>query len=72
MDTGGMLMPGWNPPIYNGTGAPEPVLTPAQFDALAGGGRDITLNLGPIYLSEQVDIDMLWQQLEFRIKAAAL
>lgn len=28
MDNGGWLMPGWNPPIYNGTGRPEPV-TPA-------------------------------------------
>jgi hypothetical protein len=28
MDNGGELMPGWNPPIYNGTGRPEPV-TPA-------------------------------------------
>lgn len=28
MDTGGWLAPGWNPPIYNGTGRPETV-TPA-------------------------------------------
>jgi hypothetical protein len=25
MDSGGFLMPGWNPPMYNGTGRPEPV-----------------------------------------------
>lgn len=25
MDSGGYLMPGWNPPMYNGTGRPEPV-----------------------------------------------
>jgi hypothetical protein len=25
MDHGGFLTPGWNPPIYNGTGRPEPV-----------------------------------------------
>ncbi|MBM0235461.1 hypothetical protein JNW91_28995 [Micromonospora sp. STR1_7] len=30
MDNGGYLMPGWNPPIYNGTGRPEPV-TPAPI-----------------------------------------
>ena len=25
MDHGGWLQPGWNPPMYNGTGAPEPI-----------------------------------------------
>ncbi len=25
MDRGGYLKPGWNPPMYNGTGRPEPV-----------------------------------------------
>ena len=34
MDRGGYLMPGWNGPIYNGTGRPEPVI-PA--DRLGGG-----------------------------------
>jgi hypothetical protein len=26
MDTGGWMMPGWNPPTYNGTGKPEAVI----------------------------------------------
>jgi hypothetical protein len=69
MDDGGMLMPGWNPPIYNGLGRPEPVLTPDQFGALAGG-RGISLNVGPVYLNERVDIDLLMQQIEFRLRAA--
>lgn len=34
MDKGGYLMPGWNPPIYNGTGRPEPVTTAAAMDAV--------------------------------------
>ncbi|WP_422751341.1 hypothetical protein [Micromonospora sp. WMMD1219] len=34
MDEGGYLMPGWNPPIYNGTGRPEPVTTAASMDAV--------------------------------------
>jgi len=42
-DQGGMLPPGWNL-AYNGTGAPERVLTEAQWGALApsaaGGSRD--------------------------------
>jgi hypothetical protein len=33
-DQGGTLRPGWNPPIYNGTGRPEP-LVPAR----GGGGK---------------------------------
>jgi hypothetical protein len=31
MDNGGYLMPGWNPPIYNGTGRPEPVIPADQL-----------------------------------------
>ncbi|MFH9574176.1 hypothetical protein ACH4MG_27010 [Streptomyces sp. NPDC017454] len=41
-DNGGMLQPGFNL-AYNGTGRPEPVLTGAQFNALArGGGADLS------------------------------
>lgn len=29
-DTGSALMPGWNPPILNKTGRPEPILNPRQ------------------------------------------
>ncbi|MEU9581064.1 hypothetical protein [Streptomyces chilikensis] len=39
-DNGGMLQPGMNL-AYNGTGRPEPVLTGAQFNALARGGQEI-------------------------------
>ncbi len=34
MDNGGWLLPGLNPPIYNGLGKPEAVLTPQQSTAL--------------------------------------
>jgi hypothetical protein len=34
MDNGGTLEPGWNPPIYNGTGRPEPVTPAKHFDTL--------------------------------------
>lgn len=44
-DTGSALMPGWNPPILNNTGHPEPILNPRQasiversLDATVGGG----------------------------------
>ncbi|MEU9557362.1 hypothetical protein [Streptomyces fumanus] len=46
-DNGGMLQPGFNL-AYNGTGRPEPVLTGAQFNALArgeGAQRPIVLEL---------------------------
>ncbi|MDH6224365.1 hypothetical protein [Streptomyces sp. MJP52] len=39
-DNGGMLQPGFNL-AYNGTGKPEPVLTGAQFNALARGRQEI-------------------------------
>ena len=35
MDEGGYLMPGWNPPIWNGTGRPEPVTTARSMDDIA-------------------------------------
>jgi hypothetical protein len=38
MDAGGWLRPGWNPPMYNGTGRPEPV-------GAARGGGGIHLHL---------------------------
>lgn len=34
MDEGGYLQPGWNPPIWNGTGTVEPVLNPTQWDTM--------------------------------------
>ncbi len=39
MDEGGLLQPGWNPPIWNGTGKPEPVLTTRQWDAIRAGTK---------------------------------
>ena len=47
MDSGGWLKPGWNPPVYNGTGRPEQVL-PArsgtagrlQVEWVGGNGGD--------------------------------
>lgn len=45
MDSGGWIKPGWNPPIWNGTGRPEPVLTGHQWDSvmsLARGGDGAT------------------------------
>ncbi|MGW5617526.1 peptidoglycan DD-metalloendopeptidase family protein [Streptomyces sp. NPDC003877] len=46
-DDGGYLQPGMNL-VANGTGKPEPVLTSAQWDAMAagkGGGRPVTINV---------------------------
>ncbi len=34
MDDGGYLQPGWNPPIWNGTGQVEPVLNPTQWHTM--------------------------------------
>jgi hypothetical protein len=39
MDQGGWLQPGWNPPIWNGTGEPEPVLSPEQWQAVSQGAQ---------------------------------
>jgi hypothetical protein len=42
MDDGGALMPGWNPPIYNGTGRPEHVIPERQIGGGAGRGVNVT------------------------------
>ncbi|AGL19496.1 hypothetical protein [Actinoplanes sp. N902-109] len=41
MDDGGYLMPGWNPPIYNGTGRAEPVTPAAEMDELIDEVRQL-------------------------------
>jgi SLT domain-containing protein len=39
-DQGGWLQPGFTP-VWNGTGAPEPVLNPSQWEGMKGGsGKD--------------------------------
>jgi hypothetical protein len=39
MDTGGWMMPGWNPPTFNGTGKPEAVIP----DGMSVGLSDATI-----------------------------
>lgn len=54
MDNGGYLMPGWNPPIYNGTGRPEPVIPADQL------GGDIHIHLhNSVIASKAAAVDML-------------
>ncbi|MGX1129887.1 phage-related protein [Streptomyces glaucescens] len=48
-DSGGFLQPGFNL-AFNGTGRPEPVLTGAQFNALAARGSGPTSFEGNLYL----------------------
>ncbi|MFD5566656.1 hypothetical protein [Streptomyces cadmiisoli] len=48
-DAGGYLQPGFNL-AYNGTGRPEPVLTGAQFNALAARGAEVARFEGDLYL----------------------
>jgi TP901 family phage tail tape measure protein len=43
-DTGGLLPEGYST-VYNGTGAPEPVLTPQQWDRMAAGGDGAQIQL---------------------------
>ncbi|MEV0237557.1 NlpC/P60 family protein [Nonomuraea sp. NPDC050786] len=46
MDDGGVIRPGWNAPIYNGTGRTEGVFTSDMIKAMAGGrGGDKTYHL---------------------------
>lgn len=39
MDQGGVIRPGWNPPIWNGTGRTEGVFTSDMIKAMNGRGR---------------------------------
>lgn len=73
-DSGGYLPVGTSL-VYNGTGRPEPVFSPGQFDALtsgASGGR--TVNVMPnaqVVVTEHADVDMLAQRQAFAARTAA-
>ncbi|WP_442803665.1 hypothetical protein OG411_30080 [Streptomyces pseudogriseolus] len=56
-DNGGMLQPGFNL-AYNGTGRPEPVLTGAQFNALARGGQQVGDLQVTVYVGDQQITDI--------------
>lgn len=75
-DSGGYLPPGMST-VWNGTGAPEPVLTSAQWDsvhaAASGGSRDIRQFEGSTFvLQDPVDVDLVMQRAEFAARAASL
>lgn len=75
-DDGGYLPPGITT-VFNGTGKPEPVLTRAQFAALAGaadrgGDRNVSVMEGAtVILQDPVDVDMLTQRTEFAVRGAS-
>lgn len=59
MDSGGLLQPGWNPPIWNGTSKPEPVLTAPQWrkmtavaDKATAGGDTLNFDFSHMQLDE--------------------
>lgn len=74
-DNGGMLMPGWTL-AHNDTGRPEPVF-PSVEAAAEYGTRGIAHD-GPlvvienVHVTEKADVDMLVQQIEFRLRGAVL
>ncbi|WP_242890283.1 hypothetical protein [Actinomadura litoris] len=76
-DSGGMLMPGWTL-AHNATGKPEPVFTSTEAAAAYGAGgtgvREVHVHFDPgsIVVKERADVDLIIQQLEFRLRAAAL
>jgi hypothetical protein len=76
MDNGGYLMPGWNPPIYNGTGMAEPVIPGPRvaeqtalleqiLAALGQSGRGPLI--GQVTVHERQDADMLVNKMQFAI-----
>ena len=71
-DDGGMLQPGWNI-AYNGLGRPEPVFPSTEAAAAYGTDRRPVVNItvGPVYVTEAADVDMLAARLEFLIGGAA-
>jgi hypothetical protein len=46
-DEGGWLQPGYTP-VWNGTGAPEPVMNPAQWEGMKNGNGDLLAELRTI------------------------
>jgi hypothetical protein len=55
MDNGGELMPGWNPPIWNGTGRREPVTPASTMDAVIAELRALRRDLAQQPVVVQMD-----------------
>lgn len=74
MDNGGLLRPGWNPPIWNGTGKPEPVLTDTQWQqiAQAARGADSPATEYNLYMRDTTLTPALWKSIEDRNRAKEL
>jgi hypothetical protein len=74
MDSGGMLQPGWNPPIWNGTGRPEPVLTNTQWRQISraarGGGQPPVVN-NNMNFPETTLTPTLWRSIQAEERARA-
>lgn len=80
-DDGGWIMPGWNPPSFNGTGQAERVIAPHQrlslddetigrlATALARAGRDVNITVNP---REEVEADLLVRRLDFAFRTGGL
>jgi hypothetical protein len=63
MDQGGWLKPGWNPPMYNGLGRPEPVGA-----ARGAGGGTIVLQIAPGGGSEFDRFMVAWLRKHVHVK----
>lgn len=73
-DDGGLL-PAGKTLVDNGTGRPEPVLRPDQFDALVTGraGREVRIGEGAhITIAKPTDVDTLMQRAEFLARSSDL
>ncbi|MFF5261370.1 hypothetical protein ACFY4C_20700 [Actinomadura viridis] len=75
-DSGGWLPTGTSL-VYNGTGAPEPVLTDAQWSKLSGNTRGgdgprigTLMNVEHQHIHDTVDVDSVAQRLDFAARAS--
>jgi hypothetical protein len=74
-DTGALtLAPGWNPPVYNGTGKPEYLETPRRREPepkRVVGREGPLVTIGEVVVKEKADIDMVASTLGFAARAVA-
>lgn len=65
MDSGGWLRPGWNPPMYNGTGRPEHLVPTGKTRS----GPLVNIE-GNLVVRERADANLIASKLNFAIQAS--
>lgn len=69
-DSGAVLRPGWNAPLYNGTGRPEHLVPLQRTTGSAAAGRSVTIN-APITITGVPDAQRVRMEVQSALRSTA-